>query len=199
MIRPLPILAIAWLLQSCSCPTSNEARAERAPVVTPGTVTFLLVNQTGSPRYLFFNRFWTENLSVERRVGQSWISVAYEEPLCVQPCPSDGSTPTCGFCSPPTPSPEARVLERIEESWDGAVFEERQGAQEWCFCFRRAPAPLGRYRVGLCVHSELICEASPCQPDQYGHVRGSPVGERACFHTEFDLTTAARTVTLEVR
>lgn len=177
-----------------------ETPPRAPPGPQPGTVTFELVNRAGAPRYVPFVRFWTESLSVERQEGGAWVPVATEEPMCGVECPADGSTPTCGPCYPPTPRPGGRVLGRIEHVWDGTIYELRQGRPDWCQCYRAVPAPLGRYRIGLCVRPSVTCaDPAACEPDERGILWGYPDGDEACFHAELDLTTAPRTVTLEVR
>jgi hypothetical protein len=180
--------------------SSAQPPTDPGPRVANGAVGIHLVNRSGKPRYLGYGRSWTERLTIERRVGAEWVAIPYQQGICAELCPADGTPPTCSFCSPPMPVPEAMVLGSHDFAWDGKEYPFVQRAGEKCGCARPTNASPGTYRVTICFLSKLDCEPSPCRPDPYGIMRRGVRlgGQPTCVSTELELGPKPTEVTLDV-
>lgn len=205
------LTAIMFFFCLCSCSTSDcrkssdtsetshrETEAETPQQEAYSSVVIRVEGRAQVEGFVGYARYWTENLTIERRVGEGWEDFSYEQPLCSEPCPRDDSTPTCRFCSPPAPSPTVRRVDSLEYNWYGFLYESRQVPNEWCSCYRQVAAPLGRYRVSLRIVPEVTCESSPCSFNEDGEAAGTAAAEEVTITTEFELTETDQTVTLEV-
>jgi hypothetical protein len=175
---------------------SADASAEDA---ARGTVTVHFRNEVGKPRFVSYARWWTEAFKLERSDGTSWTVVAWDSPVFVEPCPADGSAPTCRPFLPPTPQPTyLRVRDLLDFAWSGVEYEYVTAGDGSCTCYRDGVAPAGRYRATLCTHAEISCDSPPCPTEGPGEMLGYSTGEPSCASVEFELSAADVTVDLEV-
>jgi hypothetical protein len=172
---------------------ATEADAAR------GTVTIRFRNEKGAPRFVTYARWWTEAFKLERLDGASWKEVSWDSPMPIEPCPTDGSAPTCRPFLPPTPQPTyLRVRDLLNFEWSGTAYEYVFVPDESCSCYRRYTAPAGRYRATLCTHERIGCDNPPCPTEGPGEMFGYAEGEPQCASVEFELSGADTTVDLEV-
>jgi hypothetical protein len=164
-----------------------------------GTVTVRFQNEVGKPRFVTYARWWTEEFKLERSDGTNWTVVAWDSPVFAEPCPADGSEPTCRPFLPPTPQPTyLRVRDLLDFAWSGVEYEYVTAGDGSCTCYREGVAPAGRYRATLCTHVEIGCDSPPCPTEGPGEMLGYGQGEPSCASVEFELSAADVTVDLEV-
>jgi hypothetical protein len=179
-------------------PPAGGAESTAPPAEPPkahSTVTFNVKNKSGADWFYFYTRHPSSVLLIERREGDEWVALASEVPTCSEPCPADGSKPTCRSCSPAAPRPRCGLARKLELTWWGLAYETVRGTQDWCYCHQASAAPPGKYRATLTLHPEASCEQEPCEFDQNGIAAGTVSGEPTPLRVEFDLTDADQTVT----
>jgi hypothetical protein len=179
---------------------ADEELVASESTTAPAEITIRMTNRTGKPRYVGYPRHWTERLSIERREGDRWVAIAYEQPMCSEVCPADGRQPTCGFCSPPIPVLEAVVFKTREYAWNGKEFVDRTLAGAKCSCVQSVAARAGRYRATLCTLSKIECDPAPCAADEHGLIRRGVrmVDAPNCTSKEFDVRGVPSSVALDV-
>jgi hypothetical protein len=160
-------------------------------------VTFALLNRASAARFTEANRSSFFGVTLAHKHGDRWSDVAYEAGTCSQPC--DVEAFSCDFenCLPSHPAAGRLAAgKRVEHRWDGTLY--RSSERDRCPCHRIVPAPHGRYRLSLCVQSDIDCPAE-CPSGDWTSVRhGHPLGEKRCYSAEFDFRGADAAVALEV-
>jgi hypothetical protein len=169
--------------------TSQGQISPPSPPSNP--VTLRISNPFAQDRFFEATPSRQPSLRMEQLDAGAWKEVLHREPFCVAPCAFGPANTPCPECAKPRP-----MVRRVAagatamESWSGELFD-LVPAPAGCRCYRRRPAPPGRYRLTACASPGIDCYGAACPaPDADGfieHRNLSLKGNQVCTTIELTL------------